>query len=309
MIVGLACWAYGSVLELGFPLHSETSVLPFWDNVCEVFTNIYAAYGVGLLLLLIAGFIMKRINDIEILTRFKSQTPFLLFMILICTNAGMPPLREATIFILSVATVMYYVFGTFETHASIASLFNIGVLIAVTSLLFPPAIWLAPLFWYALRKFEAITLQGFMASFVGVFIVFWYIVIWSLWKHDFSILTAFSESVTDINIPDIKNFSIGMTVSFAFLVMSLFSIRINRYKNGIRATKMFLLLMDMSGWSLVMIFLYGQYSDTLFATLCLLSSIQFAYFIESMWIKWRFAVYYLFLAILVYSYLLPLWNF
>jgi hypothetical protein len=140
-------------------------------------------------------------------------------------------------------------------------------------------------------------------------IVFWYIVLWSLWKHDFSIPIAFVKSVTDFNLPHIEDFSLSMIVCFLFMLTSLFSIRINRYKNGIRATKMLLMLMDMSCWSLLLILLYGQHINVLFATLCLLSSIQFAYLIESMWTKWRFAVYYLLMLILLYSFMSPLWNY
>ena len=91
--VCLLCWVEGYFSSLGFPLTTDDSVLPFWENLFNRMDHIVLSYVIGFLFVLIVAFIIQRISDDEMLISERTRLVFLFFVLFMSANAGFPSLR------------------------------------------------------------------------------------------------------------------------------------------------------------------------------------------------------------------------
>ena len=307
----LLCWVIGYVYSVGFPLADGNTILPVWEHFCNALSSITVAYIVGLFLFMLIAYIIQRISDIEMFIHHRTRLPFMIFILLISTNAGLLPVGGTTIVLLCSIFMIYELFNSYQQPEATGALFNAGVFVGVASLFTPQILLIAPLLWVGMYQFRSFSPKSFIASLIGILIIYWFVLAWCIWQHDFSMFALLYSSITDFDFFDInlKYHQIGIVCTILLFVLAFVYIRVNAFNNSVRVRQMLSFLFNISIWPLFLILLYGKSSDTFLAMSYLPSSVLIAYLFESIERRLRFILYYSMLALWVGFYMLRVWNF
>ncbi len=311
--VCLLCWSTGYIYSIGFPLMVDSAIFSFWGVLCQLLNHKIIVYVIGLLLLVLTAFIIQRISDIEMLIRDRTRLPFMLFVLLMSTNAGLFPFREVSVVLLCLVFMIYELFNSYQLPEATGKFFNAGALIGIAGLFMPQVLWFVPLLWIGMYQFRSLSFRSFMASLIGLLIVYWFVLAWGVWKHDFSMFASLYSSLSDFGffsiVTSFQYYQIGVIGVVLLLILALFHIKIDAFSNSVRVRQMLFYLLNLSVWSLVLIFLYGKIVDSLLAILYLFGSVLIAYFLESMRNRLRFILYYSVLVLSVASFIMRVWSF
>jgi hypothetical protein len=294
-------------------MECEYSVLPFWERLCASFGNKTLVYLTGVLFILLSGYVVQRINDIEMLIQERTRLPFTLFMLLISTNGDLFSFREVSIVLLCIAVMIYQLVKSYQSPEATGNFFNAGVLMGGACLFMPQMLWFIPLLWLGMYQFRSISLKGWLASLVGILMVYWFLLGWCLWKRDFHLFSVFFTNFSDFQffavLASFQPFYVGFVGVTLLLIASFVHIKTDAFNNSVRVRQMHSFLLNMSVGSFVMIMLYGQAADSFAAILFLSGSVAMAYFLENMHHHIRFIIYYFMLALCVVSFIMRVWNF
>ena len=306
----LSCWVTGYIYSVGFPIDEGNVVLPLWSALCNALSNRVVVYIFGLLLFLLVAYVMQRISDIEMFIHERTRLPFMIFILLISTNVGLIPAGATTIALLCFVSIIYQLFNSYQQPESTGAIFNAGVMAGVACLFIPQALWFVPLLWIGMYKFRSINLRSLLASLVGFLIIYWFVLAWCIWKHDFSMFTSLFSTLLDFSVlyVDVHYYHIGSVGVVLLLIMAFFHVKMDSFNNSVRVRQMFSFLLNMSVWSLFLILLYGRHSDFFLAIMYLSSSVLIAYFFENINYRIRFLLYYSMLALWVVSFIMRVWN-
>jgi hypothetical protein len=303
----------GYIYAIGFPLTVNDAILPFWGRVCSLLSNRLMVYFLGSLLVVLIAFVLHRINDVEMLISERTRLVFMFSVLLVSTNAGLLPFSEVTVVILCFVFMIHELFGTYQLPEATGKLFNVGVLIGIAGLFMPQALWFILLVWIGMYQFYSLNFRSFMASLIGVLIIYWFVLAWCVWSHDFSLFTSLYTSLTDFELFSIfisfRYYHIGFVMVSILLVMTLFRIKMDAINNRVRVRQMLSFLLNLSVGSFVLICLYGGDADSLLAVFYLPASVLLAYFFENMRNRFKFFLFYFVLALSVFSFIIRLWNY
>ena len=309
----LLCWVVGYLYSLGFPLTVNDAILPFWGRLCELMGNRLIVYVLGLLLVIMIAFVLHRINDNEMLISERTQLVFMFSVLLTSTNSGLLPFSEVTIVLLCFVFMIHELFDTYQLPEATGKLFNVGVLIGVSGLLMPQILWFMPLIWIGMYQFYSLTFRSFMASLIGVFIIYWFVLAWCVWTHDFSMFTSLYSSLVDISFFSIflsfRYYHVGFVLLSILLLVTLFYIKMDAINNRVRVRQMLSFLLNLSFGSFVLICIYGGDTDSFLAIFYLPASILLAYYFENIHNRFKFLLYYFVLIISVFSFIIRIWSY
>ena len=307
------CWGAAYFYSVGFPLEVVDSVFPVFGIICRLLGNSFIVYAGGVLFLILIAFILQRISDIENLIRERTRLVFMLFILFTSTNMGLLPFKEVTVVILCLVFMLHELFSTYQLSEATGRLFNAGVLVGFGGLFMPQVLWYVPLLWVGMYQFRSLSFRSFWASLVGVMIIYWLVLAWCVWKHDFSMFSMFYSSLTDFDFFSVllsfRYGQIGSCCIVLLLFLSFFYVKMDAFNNRVRVRFMLSFLLNMSVWSLLLICMYGSHADSFLAILYLPVSVLIAYFMESLRNRVRFMVYYLLLAVCAFSFMMRLWNY
>lgn len=284
--------------------------MPLWVLVGHLFSYKPVACFAGLFIMALVAYIMQRISDIEMLIRERTRLPFMLFLLLMSTNAGLIPVKEVSIVLLCLVFAIYELFYSYQSPELTGKFFNIGVLVGIAGLFMPQIVWLMPLFWIGMYQFRTLELRSFMASLIGVLIIWWFVLAWCVWKHDYLMFSTFYDQLADFRFLSVEIFrlyQIGSIVVLLVLAMAFFHVKMDAFNNSVRVRQMLAFLLNMAIWSFGLILLYGKDSDSFLAVIYLPSSVLIAYFLENIRRVFRFVLYYFMLLTWLASFLLRLW--
>jgi len=298
-------WASGYLSASGLPLTTTHAVFPFWEKVFLWMDNQVFVYAIGLIFMLLTAYIIQRISDIQMLIRERTKLVFLIFILLTSTNSGLFPFKDVTVVSLCLVFMVNELFNTYQTPEATGRLFNAGVLIGVAGLFMPQALWFLPLLWIGMYQLMSLSYRSFFASLTGVLIIYWLVIAWCVWAHDFSIFTMLVARLADFEFLSVlKSFRYYQTGFIGVLLLMMtasFYIKSDAINNRVRVRQMLSFLLNMSVWSLVLLCLYGKDTDSFNAIFYIPASVLIAYFFESMRNRFRFIIYYFVLAFCVFS--------
>jgi len=307
------CWVAGYFLSSGFPLTADNTVLPFWDTFCKWLDNRVIAYLLGLLFMLLIAYIIQRISDIEMLIRERTRLVFIIFVLLMSTNAGILPLKEVTIALLCLVFMIYELFMAYQLPEATGKFFNAGALIGVAGLFMPQTLWFLPLLWIGMYQFLSLSYRSFLASLIGALTIYWFVLAWCVWAADFSMFSSLITSLTDFDLFSVflsfKYFQLGFVGIALLMVIAFFHIKRDAINNRVRVRQMLSFLLNMSAWSFILICLYGADMDLFLAVFYLPVSLLIAYFFENIRHRFRFLLYYCILALSATSFIIRVWNY
>ena len=311
--VCLICWITGYFHSVGFPLVKDSAVLPLWEMICNVLNNKMFVYITGLLLMIMPAFIIQRINDVEMLIRERTRLPFMIFILLASTNAGLIPVKEVSVVLICLVFMIYELFNSYQLPESTGRFFNAGLLIGFAGMFMPQVLWYIPLLWIGMYQFRSLSYKSFFASLIGVLIVYWFVLAWCVWYHDFSIFESLYSYLAGFDILSntalLQYYRIGFAFVVTLLIAASFFIKMDAFNNSVRVRQMLSFLLNMSAWTLILLFLYSKSTDSFMAILYLPVSVVIAYFIENIRYRFRFVLYYSMFALLFSLYIMQEWNY
>ena len=308
----LLCWGAGYFSSTGFPVTVDDSVLPFLRKLYNWMDNKAVVYAGGMIFVILTAFIIQRISDAEMLIRERTRLIFIIFILLMSTNAGLLPFKDVTVVLLCISFMIYELFNAYQLPEATGRLFNAGVLIGVAGLFMPQALWFIPLLWVGMYQFLSLSYRSFLASLSGVLTIYWFVLAWCVWAHDFSMFTSLYASLVDIDFLSVflsfRYYRIGFLGIVLLMIPTFFHIKNDAINNRVRVRQMLSFLLNLSVWSLVLICLYGGDADSFLAVFYLPVSVLIAYFFENMRFRFRFWGYYFVLGVSVVSFILRIWR-
>ena len=312
LIICLSCWTAGYVYSTGFPVTENNSVLPLWGILCDFFSNKTIAYVLGLFLFVIPAYVMQRMSDIEMLIRERTRLPFMFFMLLVSTNAGLLPFSEVNIVLICLVFTIYELFNSYQLPEATGKMFNAGVYLGIAGLFIPQILWFIPFLWVGMYQFRSIDVKSFLASLAGVTMIYWLLLAWCTFKQDFSFFISLFLSVADFKIFSVsalfQYYYIGFAVVLLLFILAFFHIKMSGLNNSVRVRRMLYFLLNMSVWALIMILLYGDNIDSFLSVLYLPVSVLATYFIENIRYRFRFILYYSILILCCLTFIIRVWN-
>jgi hypothetical protein len=303
--VSLFFWVAGYRASLGYPLHSEDVVTPLWEFVCRVLPNKTVTYLIGLLLTAGGAFLIHRANYVLLIIREKTLLPFLLYILLISTNPTFFPLNSTSLGIFCLILAFYQLLTSYHDPGAIQKTFNTAFFIGVGSLLWVHILWFLPFFWWGMYYFKVLNLRTFLASLTGVCVIYWFLLGWCVWQHDYTPFTLPFASLLQTGLPDdfarVRLIDWIHVLYTAFLTMiAIVNILLHEYDDSLRTRQFLYFLIILAAVSFGLFFLYKQSSDEFLDVACMPVSVLVAHFFTVKKGKRKFRLYYLFIALYIF---------
>jgi hypothetical protein len=304
-VICLTCWGIHYFYSAGFPT----------NNIGKTLINNKIAHTVGLLSVLVAGFAIQRISDREMFVRERTRFPFMLFLLFFSTNADLLPVGEATIVIFCFIALLYELFKSYQTPNATVRIFNAGLYLGFASLFVPQLIVFIPLMWIGMYDFRALEWKSFLASFIGVLTVYWILLGWCVWKHDFSPYTKGFEELFHVNLyPVASLFQYSRLATLGIMILAIvscFYVKTDLLNNKVRTRMMLSFLVNMTVLLVILTFLYSDKADIFEAILYLSTAVLITCFFETakLRIKFILVLYYFMLILLLFSFIVNVWKF
>ncbi|MDR0393943.1 MAG: DUF6427 family protein [Tannerella sp.] len=304
------CWVLCYAAANAFPpVEEKASTTSMWLFLGRLINNnrMVASF-TGIFILLLVACVIQRISDTEVLIRERTRLPFMLYLLLISTNAGLLPVREVSVVLICFAFALRELFSAYQSPQSKGNFFNIGLLTGIAGLFMPQSLWLLPLFWIGMYQFRSLNTVSFAASLTGVAIIYWFVLAWCVWKHDFLIFRPFYDGLTDFGwLSDGIYYRVESIVILIVFTMAFFHIKAEAYNNSLRVRRILSFLLNAAVWIFVLILLYGKDTDSFLAVIYIPLSVIIASFLENLRRMFRFILYYFILSVCLTSFLLRIW--
>lgn len=307
----LGCWSLGYLESAGLPLTPDANATPIWRNICLFFTDkdIFAYIG-GCGLLFLVSFVIQRGCYLLLILKVKTMLPFLLYLLLNSTNASFFPIQSSSLAIFFLLAAIFELFNSYQKIVNVGRIYNATVYIAVGSLFWTYLICFIPLFWYGLYKFRLLNIRSFLASILGVFTMYWFVLAWCVWTHDYSPLIIPAKCLVNIDLIFLNDtIQIGRLILLCMIMIILIAIvAFSKFENTLRTRQYLSFLLAFSIYSFLLIFLYGQDIANVLSIFYIPISVLIAYFFSNKNSFIYYLFYYGILLLLVMLFVLRLWN-
>ena len=312
LLICVACWYIGYEYWIGFPVRSDSGTSLLWNAVCGFLTDRNYAYFAGFILLFLAAALLQRFNFRFVIFRGKTMLPFLLFLLLNSVNPDFFPVRPASVAIFPIMFALFELFGSYQNPVATGRMFNMMFYLCVGGLIWPYLLWFIPIFWIGMYQLRIWNMRTFTATLLGLFTFFWFVLGWSIWKHDWAVLNNMMQCLSDIRIVFVNKS--GLTewlkpLGFLLLMVVLwFHISSQDSESSIR-TRHFLSFLFMLGLYAFALSLFYAFTFVDFECMSYLSaSIIASYSFSGKYGIVSFLLYYLIIAVLIVFLFIHLWN-
>lgn len=311
ILLSVLCWAVGYVGNLGFPMVEDAYDTPLWHKLCHIIPNKETAYGIGLLLMFGAAFLIQRMNYVVGLIREKTVLPFLFFVLFVSTNPDFFPLKPTSLGVFCLVLGVYELFLSYHNSETQVSAFNWALLIGIGSLFWVHIVWFVPLYWFGMYHLRSLGFRTFLASLLGFLTVYWFVLGWCVWQKDFTLFTASFPLLVQFKLMVITG-SIWswLTVCYSVLLTLIAAINIltQEYSDSLRTRENLSFLVIFSVWAILLYFLYDYASEEFLVTACIPMSILVAHFFTVRWNKWVRVLFYFTIVFFITVLFIRVWN-
>ena len=295
---------------MGFPVALDAYDVPLWKTFCAWIPGPAAAYAIGLLLMFGGAFLIQRMNYVVGLIREKTALPFLFFVLLISTNPAFFPLKSTSVGVVCLVLGLYQLFLSYHNTATQGLAYNWALLIGAGSLFWIPILWFMPLFWFGMYQLRSLSFRTFGATLFGFLTVYWLVLGWCVWQHDFTwftgsfpVLVRFRPAVAPVDVWHL----VILAWTGLLVLAAAINIFTHEYSDSLRTRENLSFLVVFCGWTLVPYFLYDSSEEFLVAA-CIPSSILMAHFFTVKWNKWVRGLFYLTIMAFMGFWWLEIWN-
>jgi hypothetical protein len=308
MLVSLICWTLGYYYSIGHPIEVKADMTPLWRFFCTWRADRTVTYLVGIFILFYTAMLLQRSNYHMVFIRQSTNLPFLIFFLLGSTNMDLMPICPASVAMLFLIFALFDLFKSGQQMES-GRAFNAAVYIGIGSLLWVHVLWFLPLYWYGMYRFRLLYSKTFFSTLLGVATIYWIVLGWCVWRHDFTMLSDSLRQLTAIDVSFPQNLFnnirwLSVIGAFGLLIISFLYIRLHEAESSLRTRQMLSFLLIFALYTFVLLFLYNrQYFSGFLYFFYLPLTMLFAYMFSN---KHGLVMFLLYYGILVFLFLLTL---
>lgn len=313
LILCMACWIAGYVDSVGFPVYGEVAAPPLWNAICQILPGKVVTYFMGFLLLCGGAFLIHRANYALVLIREKTLLPLLLYALFISTNPDFFPFKATSFSVFCLILALYELFTSYHDAEATDKAFNAAFIIGAGSLLWIHILWFLPLFWLGMYNFRSLAPRTFMASLLGVSVVYWFVLGWCVWQRDFTPFTIPFSALFKVRVLMVQGTGlmdwIGFTYVAVLTAIASLNILTHEYEDNLRTRQFLSFLIALAVWSFGLFFLYEQSSEEFLEMACVPAALLIAHFFTVARSKYVFWTFHLTVILLVTLFVIRVWNF
>lgn len=311
LLLALVCWVVCCICSVGFPVYGEGSASPLWKKIGTLLTNKTATYLLGMVLTAGGAFLIHRANYALMIIREKTHLPFLLYILLISTHPGFLPIRSTSIGVFCLILSLYQLFKSYHDRTSVGQAFNAALAIGVGSLFWVHILWFLPLFWIGMYNFKALSIRTFAASLVGAGTVYWFLLGWCVWQHDFTPFAVWFHSLFTFGL-FMADLALVDWISIGYIgvltVTSAVNIILHENDDNLRTRQFLSFIICLAVLSFLLFFVYESSSEEFLAIACMPSALLLAHYFTVQRTKWHYWLYHFTQLVLVLFLFIRLWN-
>lgn len=309
----MVCWGVGYLYSVGYPVYGEVSSTPLWNAICKLLPGKGFTYIIGMILMFGGAFLLHRANYALVLIREKTMLPFLFYVLFISTNPDFFPLKSTSVGVFCLILSIYQLFTSYHDPEAKDKAYNATLLIGIGSLLWIHLLWFLPLVWLGMYNFRSLSPRTFAASLLGVGTVYWFLLGWCVWQHDFTPFTQPFGTLFKVRLLTMSEISLLDWVSIIAVAIltavSSLHIITHEFEDSLRSRQFLSFLILMAAWAFCLYFLYEQVSEEFLETACVPVSILIAHFFTIARSRIAFWTFYATLFLFISLLFIRLWNF
>lgn len=313
LVACLFCWLSGYLNSTGYPVYGEVVAPPLWNTLCTLMPGKSLTYLIGFVLMLGGAFFVHRANYALMLIREKSYLPFLLYALFVSTNPNFFPLKATSVGVFCLILALYQLFISYHDPESSDKAFQAALLIGCGSLLWVHILWFLPLFWIGMYNFRNLSIRSFCASLLGVCTVYWFILGWCVYTHNYLPITMPFNVLFKIRLLSMIGVNaidwIQILLVTMLTVLASVNILTHEYEDNLRTRQFLAFLILLFGWSFAQFFFFEQSSEEFLAISCVPAAILTAHFFTVKRGKYYFWLFHTSMLLLVMLLVVRLWSF
>ncbi|MDR1500797.1 MAG: hypothetical protein LBI58_07450 [Tannerellaceae bacterium] len=260
---------------------------PLWEHIRLLIPGLPYACLAGCLVTVFGAVLLHRMNYMLMIIREKTIMPPLLYILLIGSSAGGFMLTPVLPALLSLMLASYILFTSFHEGADISKAFNIAFLIGLGSLLWTHLLLFMPLFWWGMYSFNILRLRTFLASLMGVGVIYWFMLGWCVVTEDFapftlsfSLLIEAGGQAEAVFYPPYIKWANLLLIAF-FGIVGAGNIMLIGYDDNLRTRKCLSFLTGTLIFSVILFLAYGMKEEGFSAIACMPIALLTAHFLTS----------------------------
>ncbi len=174
---------------------------------------------VTLTIQIVIALLWLRFNHRFTVIRQRTVFPSLFFLLFCGANPLFFYSITASIVSFGIMLCLFSLYRSYQAEYTQDSSFNIALIIGVCSLLWPPVLFLIPVFWIGAYWFQAFNAKSFFASIIGILTVLLFVTAWSVYKNDWNFLLDQVPSWKELLFFTLPDFSLKDWIITALIIL------------------------------------------------------------------------------------------
>lgn len=225
-----------------------------WSNI-NLWTSLLIQIGIALFLL--------QLNNIFTIICRRTLLPALFYLVLVGCNPIFNLDWKGSLIALLTMVNYLFLFHAYQKPDSQLNALNISLLLVLGSLLWPQFLLFFPVFWLGFYWFRSFNLRVFLASLVGVIVVYLIIFAWSIYRDDWRIFLDYlpkPEKIFPVREPDFSNYEwISLGIILFVFIFAGFNLFVSRISEKVRTISFLKYLYITSFLIFFMAFVQSEY--------------------------------------------------
>lgn len=143
----------------------------------------------SLLLCGATGYFLIVLNNMFALIRMRASVQTAIYFLLVTVCPTLHQLHAGNVAAAALLASFFFLFRSYQQMQPSSMLFHTFVCLGVGSLLFPPLIYLVPVYWIGSYMFQSLTPRSFFATIVGLLLPYWFLFGYAAWKQQWTLFT------------------------------------------------------------------------------------------------------------------------
>lgn len=238
------------------------------DNFSQFFLSInenrYISTFVSFTLILIASWMLFKLNETTTLTLNRSNLPFWFLSLFFLANPYVDYLSQGIIALLGMIGILFYIFNSYMKEKSAEESFMTGVLLGIISLFWKNALLYLPFIIVGLILIRSLSFRSLLAIFIGIIAIQWTEFVYYFYYDNVEYYLNSYKTLADFNfnkelfIVNTPNIILWFTTFLSFI-----SILISVFTNHTKVKTQQCNVVIVIGAALSMIFCYLNSSSLL----------------------------------------------
>ncbi len=224
-----------------FKVHKDAYTMPLW-SLPEKFFGLMPSWLNLLLFCVLVSFeaiyLNLLINKYEVLYR-NSYLPALFFVLFVSSFPEFQAVHPVHFVNLILLKIFDKIFSMYNPGRAVATIFDCGFLAAIAALLYLPALPLLLLLMIAISLLRSFNIREWLVLLIGYSLPFLFVSVYKFWNYELvtfwqGLLARIFQNPELISFPAQLSERVLAAILVLILVLALFRLRANYYKNIIR---------------------------------------------------------------------------